>query len=128
MRPYLRRFLLALLSAGLVAGLGTGPSWARDYRVEKIEPVAVARLPAEARETLQRIDAGGPFPYRRDGITFQNREARLPDQARGYYREYTVDTPGSRNRGARRIVTGGKPPVEFYYTADHYKTFSRIQR
>ena len=124
----MRRFLLALLSAGLVAGLGTGACWARDSRVEKIEPVPVARLPAEARETLQLIDAGGPFPYRRDGITFQNREARLPDQSRGYYREYTVDTPGSRNRGARRIVTGGKPPVEFYYTADHYKTFSRIQR
>ena len=124
----MRRFLLALLSAGLVAGFGAGTCWARDYRVEKIEMVPVARLPAEARETLQLIDAGGPFPYRRDGITFQNREARLPDQSRGYYREYTVDTPGSRNRGARRIVTGGKPPVEFYYTADHYKTFSRIQR
>jgi guanyl-specific ribonuclease Sa len=85
-------------------------------------------LPAEARETLKLIDAGGPFPYRRDGITFQNREGRLPDQPRGYYREYTVPTPGSRDRGARRIVSGGKPPSVFYYTADHYKSFRLISR
>lgn len=85
-------------------------------------------LPAEARETLRLIDAGGPFPYRRDGITFQNRERRLPEQPNGYYREYTVPTPGSSDRGARRIITGGSPPVVFYYTADHYRTFRRIQR
>lgn len=90
--------------------------------------VAVQDLPVEARETLRLIDAGGPYPYRRDGITFQNRERRLPEQPRGYYREFTVPTPGSRDRGARRIVTGDQPPTVFYYTADHYKTFRRIKR
>lgn len=91
-------------------------------------PVEAARLPAEARDTLRLIDAGGPFPHRRDGIVFQNREGRLPAQARGHYREYTVATPGRSDRGARRIVAGGKPPTEFFYTADHYRTFRRIQR
>lgn len=90
--------------------------------------IAEAALPAEARETLRLIDRNGPYPYRRDGITFKNLEQRLPREQRGYYREYTVPTPGSRNRGARRIVTGGKPPVVFYYTADHYESFRRIQR
>jgi ribonuclease T1 len=90
--------------------------------------IDVGRLPPEARETLRLIDAGGPFPHRRDGISFQNREGRLPEQSRGYYREYTVETPGLSHRGARRIITGDKPPVVFYYTADHYKSFRRIQR
>ena len=90
--------------------------------------IAVGDLPPEARETLGLIDAGGPFPYRRDGIAFQNRERRLPEQPRGYYREYTVPTPGSKDRGARRIIAGGKPAAVFYYTGDHYKTFRRIQR
>lgn len=85
-------------------------------------------LPSEARETLRLIDAGGPFPYKRDGIVFQNRERRLPSQERGYYREYTVETPGLSHRGPRRIVTGGRPPAEYYYTADHYKSFRRIER
>lgn len=83
-------------------------------------------LPAEAHATLQRILAGGPHPYRQDGGTFQNRERLLPQRERGWYREYTVDTPGSRDRGARRIVTGGQPPREFWYTADHYRSFRRI--
>ena len=90
--------------------------------------LAAENLPAEARETLRLIDAGGPFPYHRDGITFQNRERRLPEQASGYYREYTVPTPGSKDRGARRIIAGGNPPAVFYYTPDHYQTFRRIQR
>ena len=90
--------------------------------------IAEASLPAEARETLRLIDRGGPFPYRRDGIVFQNREARLPDQPRGYYREFTVPTPGSRDRGARRIVAGGSPPVVFYYTPDHYRSFQKVTR
>lgn len=90
--------------------------------------ISLGELPPEARETLRLIDAGGPFPYRRDGIVFQNRERRLPEQPKGYYREYTVPTPGSKNRGARRIVTGGKPPIVFYYTADHYNSFRRVQR
>lgn len=81
-------------------------------------------LPPEARETLGLIERGGPFPYRKDGTVFQNRERRLPQQARGYYREYTVPTPGERDRGARRIVAG--QPGEYYYTADHYRSFKRV--
>jgi guanyl-specific ribonuclease Sa len=83
-------------------------------------------LPPEAIDTLERIMRGGPYPYRQDDGVFQNRERLLPPQPRGYYREYTVDTPGSRDRGARRIVTGGRPPVEYYYTEDHYRSFRRF--
>jgi ribonuclease T1 len=86
-----------------------------------------AFLPAEAVQTLQRIEAGGPFEHRQDGAVFQNRERRLPQQPRGYYREYTVETPGSRDRGARRIVSGGDPPVEYFYTDDHYGSFRRFE-
>ena len=85
-----------------------------------------AFLPAEARPVLQRIASGGPHPYRQDGSVFQNREGHLPQQARGYYREYTVDTPGLNHRGARRIVTGGRPPAVYYYTDDHYDSFRRF--
>ena len=84
-------------------------------------------LPAEARATLRLIAAGGPFSYDRDGTVFQNREGRLPSRPRGYYREYTVETPGSPDRGPRRIVTGGRPPTEFYYTPDHYRSFQAIE-
>jgi guanyl-specific ribonuclease Sa len=84
-------------------------------------------VPLEAQRTLQLIQRGGPFPYDRDGTLFQNREGRLPAQPRGYYREYTVPTPGARDRGARRIVTGGDPPHVFYYTDDHYQTFRRVE-
>ncbi len=89
------------------------------------DEIALDALPREAVETLRLIRAGGPFPYKKDGTIFGNRERRLPLKPRGYYREYTVKTPGVRHRGARRIVagTGG----EFYYTADHYETFKRIQ-
>jgi guanyl-specific ribonuclease Sa len=84
-------------------------------------------LPPEAVATLEQIERGGPFPYDRDGSVFQNRERRLPDQPRGYYREYTVETPGARDRGARRIVTGGQPPEVYYYTDDHYRSFRRLE-
>jgi len=84
-------------------------------------------LPPEAVATLQAIERGGPFPYERDGVTFQNRERRLPERPRGYYREYTVPTPGSRDRGARRIVSGGDPPEVYYYTDDHYRSFRRVE-
>jgi guanyl-specific ribonuclease Sa len=84
-------------------------------------------LPPEAIETLRLIERGGPFPHRQDGTVFQNRERLLPDRARGYYREYTVPTPGARDRGARRIVTGGDPPDVFYYTEDHYRSFREIE-
>ena len=86
-----------------------------------------AFLPPEARATLALIARGGPFPHRQDGAVFQNREGRLPRQGRGYYREYTVDTPGLAHRGARRIVTGGDPPREYYYTDDHYESFRRFE-
>ena len=86
--------------------------------------IRVEELPREARATLELIKAGGPFPYPQDGRVFSNREKLLPPKKRGYYREYTVRTPGVRGRGARRIVAGSGG--EFYYTADHYRSFMRI--
>lgn len=83
-------------------------------------------LPAEARETLRLIASDGPFPHRQDGTVFGNREGRLQKRERGFYREYTVETPGLGHRGARRIVTGGRPPSEYYYTDDHYESFRRF--
>ena len=94
---------------------------------EGAKRVGPVNLPTEAQETLAAIKAGGPFPHRQDGGVFHNREGLLPGQPRGYYREYTVRTPGSRDRGARRIVTGGDPPTEYYYTADHYRSFHRFE-
>jgi guanyl-specific ribonuclease Sa len=91
-------------------------------------PIRVNQLPAEAHHTLRLIDSGGPYPHKRDGITFHNRERLLPPKPKGWYREYTVRTPGERTRGARRIVTGGDPPQQYYYTADHYQSFQRILR
>jgi ribonuclease T1 len=91
--------------------------------------VALSDLPPEARQTEQLIRSGGPFPYAKDGTVFGNRERLLPRERRGYYREYTVRTPGSRDRGARRIVCGGaqpKAPDACYYTGDHYSSFKRI--
>lgn len=84
-------------------------------------------LPPEAREKLRLIAQGGPFPYRQDGTVFGNREGRLPRQPRDWYHEYTVDTPGLDHRGARRIVTGGAPPSEYWYTDDHYESFRRFE-
>ena len=87
--------------------------------------VHVSELPDEARETLAVIAAGGPFPYSRDGAVFQNRERILPRKASGWYREYTVPTPGEDDRGARRIVTGRDGLS--YWTDDHYDSFSVIE-
>lgn len=84
-------------------------------------------LPVQAHAVLDRIRRGQAHPYRQDGGVFQNRERRLPDRPRGHYREYTVPTPGARDRGARRIVTGGDPPLEFWYTADHYRSFRSFE-
>lgn len=109
------RMLLVFLAATFVALPGAG------------RETADGRLPAEALATLRLIERGGPFPYRKDGAIFQNREGRLPARPRGYYREYTVPTPGSPDRGARRIVSGGNPPEVFYYTADHYRSFRPIE-
>ena len=84
-------------------------------------------LPPEAADTLALIARRGPFPYRQDGSVFQNRERRLPERPRGHYREYTVPTPGLGHRGPRRIVTGGDPPSEYWYTDDHYASFRRFE-
>ena len=86
--------------------------------------VAVAELPPEAQRTVRAIRDSGPFRYERDGAVFGNFERLLPRRARGYYREYTVETPGLKHRGARRIVSGAKG--ELYYTDDHYRTFKRV--
>ncbi|GHG70689.1 ribonuclease domain-containing protein [Streptomyces griseocarneus] len=95
------------------------PSWAKGMKTVRED-----RLPPEARRTLELIAKGGPFPYDKDGSVFGNYENRLPKQARGYYHEYTVPTPGARNRGARRIITGEH--AERYYTSDHYQTFEAV--
>lgn len=89
------------------------------------QPVAALPgfLPEQAHRTIALIQRGGPFPHRQDGGVFGNREGHLPRQPRGWYREYTVDTPGLDHRGARRIVTGGQPPREWYYSDDHYDSF-----
>ena len=93
------------------------------------EPVALSSLSPEAQKTEQLIHSGGPFPYSKDGVVFANREGRLERHPRGYYHEYTVPTPGARNRGARRIICGGDQPTEpdaCFYTEDHYSSFHRI--
>jgi ribonuclease T1 len=93
------------------------------------DPIAWASLPREAQRTEQLILAGGPFPYSKDGGVFANREGRLERRPRGYYREYTVPSPGASDRGARRIVCGGDRPTEpdaCFYTQDHYNSFHRI--
>ncbi len=80
-------------------------------------------LPPEAHTTLDLIARGGPFPHSQDGVVFGNYEHLLPEQPRGYYHEYTVETPGASTRGTRRIITGGTPPETYYYTDDHYHSF-----
>ncbi|MFJ5550684.1 ribonuclease domain-containing protein [Streptomyces sp. NPDC093225] len=97
------------------------PPWAAGMAV-----VRAADLPAEARATLRLVDRGGPYPYRQDGVVFGNFERLLPARERGYYHEYTVRTPGERDRGARRIVTGRGG--ELYYTDDHYDSFRAVLR
>jgi ribonuclease T1 len=101
------------------------PATARTGGDPAVQTVALAVLPAEARQTVVLIHRGGPFPYERDGVVFGNFERLLPQRERGYYREYTVPTPGARNRGARRIVSGRGG--ELYYSDDHYKSFKRIR-
>ncbi|MFI1450450.1 ribonuclease domain-containing protein [Streptomyces virginiae] len=97
------------------------PGWAKGMATVRADG-----LPQQARDVLALIDKGGPYPYRQDGTVFGNFEKALPKQKRGYYHEYTVRTPGERDRGARRIVTG--EGGEFYYTDDHYDTFKAVLR
>jgi len=121
------------LGLALVLGLhllASVPAMARtEGPAESANTVALAILPPEARETHRLIGTGGPFPYEKDGTVFGNRERLLPAEARGFYREYTVKTPGLKHRGARRIVCGGREPtrpLNCFYTADHYASFRRI--
>jgi ribonuclease T1 len=115
--------LLFALGAGLVQA--KGPT---DRPESASATIRLAELPRQGRETYERIRAGGPFPFEKDGTVFGNRERLLPREKRGHYREYTVTTPGSRDRGARRIVCGGpaKAPSACWYTADHYASFRLI--
>ena len=117
-------FVRLMLAAGLIA-LAWPASAQRASPAAPAAEVALAELPAEARHTLALIRSKGPFPYAKDGAVFGNREGRLPKQPRGYYREYTVKTPGERTRGARRIVAGRNG--ELYYTDDHYNRLRRIR-
>jgi ribonuclease T1 len=118
------KFSLLLITACAIQ-FGVDVGSARDPQTPKIAVVDVAKLPKEARETLALIKKGGPFPYDRDSVVFNNFGRRLPFRERGYYREYTVPTPGVRGRGARRIVVGARG--EYYYSDDHYKTFRPIR-
>lgn len=126
-------FLRLALLLALLGFPGTSPVL-QARETSPVDSIALADLPPEAHHTLRLIQRGGPFPYpRKDGSTFGNFERRLPAKARGYYHEYTVPTPGSRDRGARRIIAGeGRggdvaTSGEYYYTDDHYRTFRRIR-
>lgn len=116
--------LLVALTAGVQARewFGTGAGTTAQ------ETVALAELPVQGQRTYGAILNGGPFRHEKDGTVFGNRERLLPQERRGHYREYTVDTPGSRDRGAMRIVCGGErtTPSACWYTADHYASFRRI--
>lgn len=113
----------AVLAAPPVSARGDASGYAPQQT-----DIALPELPRQGRETYALIHQGGPFSYEKDGVVFGNRERQLPGKVRGYYREYTVSTPGARNRGARRIVCGGQPrtPDVCYYTNDHYASFRRI--
>jgi ribonuclease T1 len=116
----------AVVAAGLAAGGVVAQARSNDAPANV---VSLAELPPQAQHTHRLIHAGGPFPYQKDGVVFFNRERQLPSKDRGWYREYTVKTPGARNRGARRIVCGGVPPTRpeaCFYTDDHYASFKRI--
>lgn len=120
-----------LAAAALAAVLAVFPAASAAKPAAELPTLTLGDLPAEARATYELIHTGGPFPYPKDGTVFMNRERLLPPKTRGFYREYTVKTPRSRDRGARRIVCGGKPPTApetCYYTADHYASFSRIAK
>lgn len=129
----LRKHLAAFVAiSAVLLGVLTGPALARQGSAHSDNTsVQLDSLPREAQETQRLILSGGPFPFAKDGSVFGNRERALPPKNRGHYREYTVVTPGSRDRGARRIICGGtqkSAPEACYYTADHYNSFRRIER
>lgn len=113
--------LTGLVFSGLVFAKGAVPTGSSSA-------MTVAELPAQGKQIYALIYQGGPFAYDKDGTVFGNRERLLPLEKRGFYREYTVSTPGAKNRGAKRIVCGGptKAPEICYYTADHYASFRKI--
>lgn len=122
----------AVATALLLSGL-SGSVQAKEVAptaTPALAEISLSELPAQAQETHRLVMAGGPFPYAKDGVVFGNRERLLPRKARGFYREYTVKTPGARNRGARRLICGGTPPTApevCYYTDDHYASFKRVR-
>ena len=129
MKVGLSHIKLVLTGLMLIVAVSTGVVQAKTTAAaDKLATISVAELPAQGAQTYALIAQGGPFPYEKDGVVFGNRERLLPISNRGYYREYTVATPGVRHRGTRRIVCGGKPrePDACYYTADHYASFRRI--
>jgi ribonuclease T1 len=115
------------LTGLLLVALANGVQ-ARDTGPVRQTTIALVELPAQGQRTYEAIFNGGPFRYEKDGMVFGNRERQLPRERRGHYREYTVETPGARDRGARRIVCGGErtAPSACWYTADHYASFRRI--
>lgn len=123
---------LAWLVALSGLALPDASAWARESSTAEtvtLPTVALVDLPPQAQATERLVRSGGPFPHEKDGIVFGNRERLLPRQARGYYREYTVPTPGARDRGARRLVCGGRQPRNpdaCFYTDDHYASFRRV--
>lgn len=111
-------WLLSLLCSVLMVGAASAD----------VGEIAYAQLPKEAQQTVLLIKRGGPFPYEKDGAVFGNYEGQLPRQSRGYYHEYTVQKANARNRGAKRIVTGGRgASLDLYYTSDHYRSFRKIK-
>ena len=117
------------LKLGVAAGVALLISGVVAKGLPMQDTVSIAALPAEAGTVLATIKRSGPYAYPRDGAVFGNYERQLPMQSRGYYHEYTVPTPGARNRGARRIIVGGRPPAhaDYFYTGDHYASFQRIK-
>jgi len=122
----LNRYSRVIVAIAACFVIASGAALARTAEPDEIR---TADLPPQARQTLDTIRQNGPFSFSRDGIVFGNRERALPARSRGYYHEYTVRTPGTRGRGARRIVCGGNQSsiAECYYSDDHYQTFRRIR-
>ena len=128
LRSFITACILPALAAAALALLAPATATAysqHGYTDANPQEISKSALPVEAKDTLRLIRQGGPFPYPRDGVVFGNFEKRLPKKQRGYYHEYTVKTPGARNRGARRIVCG--KTAACYCSDDHYETFKLIR-